>query len=100
MPIEKSKWNEGKLVYPLKEKILLFLSRNPDEAFTLKEIVKGIGYSIQVVLQGYGDAPESQFRSTLDELMEEGLVEIRTTQNKKEPYYIATKKAISTMSIT
>jgi len=92
MPIENSDWNSGKKVYPLKEKILLFLRNNSERAFNLKEIIQGTGYSIQVVMEGYGDAPESQFRSTLDTLMEEGTVEIRTVNNKKELYYKAVTK--------
>ena len=93
MPIESSEWSTEKKFYSLKEKILLFLRENPEKAFNIKEIVKGTGYSLQVVLQGYGDAPESEFMDNLNTLMEEGLVEIRKSENRVL-YYKATKKAI------
>jgi Fe2+ or Zn2+ uptake regulation protein len=95
MPIKNSEWDSGKRTYPLREKILFFLRNNSDKALNIKEIVEGTGYSIQVVLQGYGDAPESQFRSTLDALVEEGFIEIRSINNGKELYYKATEKANS-----
>ncbi len=78
MPIDSAEWNLGKIVYSLKEKILIFLKKNPDKAFNIKEIIEGTGYSIQVVMLDYGDAPESRFRRTLENLEEEEAIEIRS----------------------
>ena len=86
-PIDIVDWNLGKKVYPLKEKILSFLMKSPDKAFDIKEIVEGTGYSIQEVMQGYGDAPEWQFRRTLETLMEEGFVEIRAIKSMGDELY-------------
>lgn len=88
-PIEIADWNSGKKVYTLKEKILSFLMKNPDKAFDIKEIIEGTGYSIQIVMQDYGAAPESRFRRTLENLAEEGSVEIRAIKKSigEELYY-------------
>jgi hypothetical protein len=77
LPIDIADWNSGKKVYTLKEKISSFLSKNPDKAFDIQEIIDGTGYSIQVVMQDYGATPESRFRRTLENLAEEGSIEIR-----------------------
>lgn len=93
MPIEAAEWNSGKIVYPLKQKILVFLQSNIDKAFDIKEIIEGTGYSIQVSMLDYGYAPESRFRRTLEKLAEDGFVEIRSIKKTigQEFYY----KAIS-----
>lgn len=90
-PEDMASWNSEKKVYTLKEKILSFLNKSPDKAFDIKEIIEGTGYSIQVVMEGYGDAPESLFRRTLENLTEEGSVETRTTKKTigEELYYRA-----------
>ena len=49
MPIDFADWNSGKKVYTLKEKISSFLSKNPEKAFDIKEIIEGTGYSIQIL---------------------------------------------------
>jgi hypothetical protein len=77
LPIDIADWNSGKKVYTLKEKISSFLSKNPDKAFDIQEIIDGTGYSIQVVMQDYGATPESRFSRTLETLAEEGSIEIR-----------------------
>jgi hypothetical protein len=89
MPIDVAEWNSGKIVCSLKEKILSFLMSNPDKAFDIKEIIEGTGYSIQVVMEGYGMTPESKFRLTLENLEEEGSVEIRAIKKSigEELYY-------------
>ena len=78
-------------MYTLKEKILSFLSKNPDKAFDIQEIIEGTGYSIQVVMQDYGATPESRFRRTLETLAEEGSIEIRAIKKTmgEELYYRA-----------
>lgn|GEM_PF-6040206 len=90
-PEDMASWNSGKKVYTLKEKILSFLSKSPDKAFDIKEIIEGTGYSIQVVMENYGDAPETLFRRTLENLTKEGSVETRTTKKTigEELYYRA-----------
>ena len=67
------------------------MRKSPNKAFDIKEIIEGTGYSIQVVMENYGDAPESLFRSTLENLTEEGSVETRTTKKTfgEELYYRA-----------
>jgi hypothetical protein len=89
MPIDITKFNSGKIECSLKEKILSFLTNNPDKAFDIKEIIEGTGYSIQVVMEGYGMTPESKFRLTLENLGEEGSVETRAIKksNGEELYY-------------
>ena len=89
MPIDVNEFNSGKLEYSLKEKILSFLMNNSDKAFDIKEIIEGTGYSIQVVMEGYGMTPESKFRLTLEKLEEEGSVETRTIKksSREELYY-------------
>jgi hypothetical protein len=57
------------------------LRKDPDKAFDMKEIIEGTEYSIQVVMQGYVEAPESQFRHTLENLIEEGSIEARTIRS-------------------
>ena len=84
-------WNSGMKIYSLKEKILSFLRKNPDKAFNIREIIEGTGYSVQVVMEGYGDVPERQFRHTLEHLTEEGSVEARAIKksNGEELHYKA-----------
>ena len=67
------------------------MRKSPNKAFDIKEIIEGTGYSIQVVMENYGDAPESLFRSTLENLTEEGSIETRTTKKTfgEELYYRA-----------
>jgi len=89
MPIDITEFNSGKVECSLKEKILSFLMNNPDKAFDIKEIIDGTGYSIQVVMEGYGMTPESKFRLTLEKLEEEGSVETRAIKKSigEELYY-------------
>jgi uncharacterized protein YwgA len=89
MPIDITEFNSGKIECSLKEKILSFLMNNPDKAFDIKEIIEGTGYSIQVVMEGYGMTPESKFRLTLENLEDEGSVETRAIKksNGEELYY-------------
>lgn len=93
MPIDVNEWNSGRIVYPLKERILFFLRNYPDKAFDIQEIIEGTGYSVTVVMMGYGKAPEIRFRRTLESLMEEGSVEIRAIRKTsgEELYYKAVK---------
>jgi hypothetical protein len=89
MPIDITEFNSEKIVCSLKEKILSFLMNNPDKAFDIKEIIEGTGYSVQVVMEGYGMTPESKFRLTLENLEEEGSVETRAIKksNGEKLYY-------------
>ena len=89
MPIDLTEFNLGKVECSLKEQILSFLMNNPDKAFDIKEIIEGTGYSIQVVMEGYGLTPESKFRLTLENLEEEGSVETRAIKKSsgEELYY-------------
>jgi hypothetical protein len=89
MPIDVNEFNLGKVECSLKEKILSFLMNNPNKAFDIKEIIEGTGYSIQVVMEGYGMTPESKFRLTLENLEEEGSVETRAIKKSsgEELYY-------------
>jgi hypothetical protein len=89
MPIDTNDWNSGKKENTLKQDILIFLKKNPDRAFDIKEIIEGTGYSIQVSMQEYGEAPESRFRKILEMLSNEGNVEIRAIKKtiEEELYY-------------
>ena len=89
MPIDITEFSSGKIVCSLKERILSFLMNNPDKAFDIKEIIEGTGYSVQVVMEGYGMTPESKFRLTLENLEEEGSVETRAIKKSigEELYY-------------
>ena len=51
----------------------------------------GTGYSLQVVFENYGDAPESEFQQVLESLREEGQVEIRAAK-KGQLFYRAAPK--------
>jgi hypothetical protein len=101
-PIDNSNWNSGKKSYTFKERILLFLEANPDKAFSLKEIIEGMGYSLPVVMENYGDHPASQFREVLEDLAEENFVEIRSIRKSfggQELYYKAISKAKNAYTI-
>ncbi len=98
MPIDIADWNSGKRVYPLRTKILSFLKKTPDKAFDIKEIIEGTGYSIQVVMEDYGETPEGRFSRILENLAEEGLVEIRAIKKPigEELYYRAVSQETKT----
>jgi hypothetical protein len=48
LPIGKDEWKSGSKYAAFEEQILSFLKRNQDSAFTLSEIVAGLGYSIEI----------------------------------------------------
>jgi hypothetical protein len=89
IPADLNEWNSGKREYTIKQKIILFLNKNYDQAFNIKEIIEGIGYQIEVVMQDYGETPQSRFRRILEILAEEGSVEIRAINRtgREELYY-------------
>ena len=48
MPIGKEEWKSGSKYATFEERILSFLKRNQGSAFTLSEIVVGLGYTIEI----------------------------------------------------
>lgn len=44
MPISKREFQKGRIVYPIEDTIRAILRKNPDKAFTVKEVAEGVGY--------------------------------------------------------
>jgi hypothetical protein len=89
MPITSSEWNSGK-VHSLERRIMDFLNRseNVDRAFSLQEIIRGLGYEMKI------DDPfhlitKSDVQRALDNLVKHKYVEEKKIEGimGKEIYY-------------
>ncbi len=80
MPINEAEWKSGNKVDTFETQILSFLRKNQSTAFTLSEIVIGLGYKIEIRnfesfvggVTGYW-----LFQNAIENLLKEGAVEAR-----------------------
>jgi hypothetical protein len=80
MPIGKEEWKSGVKNTTFEERILEFLKRNQNNAFTLAEIVTGLGYKIEINDLGSfvsGVAGYWLFQNAIENLVKQGVVEGR-----------------------
>jgi hypothetical protein len=80
MPIRKEEWQSGSKLDTFEKQMLSFLKKNQDSAFTLYEIVKGLGYKIEIRDFGSfvdGVAGYWLFQNAIANLVKEGNVEAR-----------------------
>ena len=94
MPIGKEEWKSGNKYATFEERILSFLKRNEGVAFTLSEIVKGLGYNIEIRDFGSfvsGVAGYWLFQNAIEYLVKQGTVEAREIKqpNGVQIYYRA-----------
>ena len=95
MPIGKEEWDSACKSDTFEKRILSFLKKNPDNAYTLPEIVSALGYSIEIRDFGSfvgGVAGYWLFQNAIENLVKEGSLEARKIkQNTEEQtYYKAT----------
>jgi hypothetical protein len=94
LPIGKDEWEQGRTWETTEGKVLLFLTKNPDKAFSLSEIVSGIG---KVSTVGGAWSFVADFFSlwvvqdALTTLIDEGRVKARVIEREtgEETYYMA-----------
>jgi len=85
LPISKDEWDTGRIKKTREDRILDFLNKNPDTAFTLLEICSGVGEITQKAdYKGMiGDLLCALlFQNALDDLIEADKVEARTIKTK------------------
>jgi hypothetical protein len=95
MPIGIEEWNSGIKLDTFEKQILSFLRKNQDSAFTLPEIVTGLGYSIEIRDFGSfvgGVAGYWLFQNAIENLVKEGTVEARKIKQlgEEQTYYKST----------
>lgn len=95
MPIGKEEWNSGSKSSSFETQILSFLRRNRDTAYTLSEIIAGLGYHVDIRDFGSfigGVAGYWVFQNAIEALVKEGSVEARQIEQigGKQTYYRAT----------
>ena len=94
MPIGKDEWKSGSKYSTFEERIISFLRSNRDSAFTLSEIVTGLGYVIEINNFGSfvsGVAGYWLFQNAIEYLVKQGTVEAREIKQPtgKQIYYRA-----------
>jgi hypothetical protein len=94
MPIGKDEWKSGNKYLTFEERIKSFLSTNKDSAFTLSEIVTGLGYTIEINDLGSfvgGVAGYWLFQNAIENLVKQGTVEAKEIKQPtgKQIYYRA-----------
>jgi hypothetical protein len=80
MPIGKEEWNSGNIMETFENQILSFLKKNPENAFSLSEIVTGLGYKVEIRELGSfvsGVAGYWLLQNAIDNLLKQGTVEAR-----------------------
>jgi hypothetical protein len=91
MPIGKEEWDSACKSDTFEKRILSFLKKNPDNAYTLPEIVSALGYSIEIRDFGSfvgGVAGYWLFQNAIENLVKEGSLEARKIkQNTGEQTY-------------
>jgi hypothetical protein len=95
MPISEEEWNSGNKLDTFEKRILSFLRKNQNTAYSLPEIVSALGYNIEIRDMGSfvgGVAGFWLFQNAVENLVKEGTVEARKiTKNMGEQiYYRAT----------
>lgn len=93
LPISKDQFNQGKEAVPLEERVLGFLTKHPDQAYTVREIVQ------EVIAPNLEDPTEKltyadhylSVQISLAGLMKEGKVSgsIVETAGKRDVYFLA-----------
>jgi hypothetical protein len=94
MPIGKEEWKSGIKYTTFEERILSFLKNNQNSAFTLSEIVLGIGYTIEIRDLGSfvsGVAGYWLFQNAIENLVKQGTVEAKEIKQSagQQIYYRA-----------
>jgi hypothetical protein len=94
MPIGKDEWKSGNKYLTFEERIKSFLKTNQDSAFTLSEIVTGLGYTIEINDLGSfvsGVAGYWLFQNAIENLVKQGTVEAKEIKQPtgKQIYYRA-----------
>lgn len=94
MPIGKDEWKSGNKYLTFEERIMSLLRTNQDSAFTLSEIVTGLGYVIEINDFGSfvsGVAGYWLFQNAIENLVKQGVVEAREIKQPtgKQIYYRA-----------
>ena len=91
MPIGKEEWDSACKSDTFEKRILSFLKKNPDNAYTLPEIVSALGYNIEIRDFGSfvgGVAGYWLFQNAIENLVKEGSLEARKIkQNTGEQTY-------------
>jgi hypothetical protein len=91
MPIGKEEWDSACKSDTFEKRILSFLRKNRDNAYTLPEIVSALGYSIEIRDFGSfvgGVAGYWLFQNAIENLVKEGSLEARKIkQNTGEQTY-------------
>jgi hypothetical protein len=80
MPVGQEEWKAGVKHATFEERILDFLRRNQNNAFSLAEIVIGLGYKIEISDFGSfvsGVAGYWLFQNAIENLVKQGTVEGR-----------------------
>ena len=95
MPIGAEEWNSGIRSDTFEKRILSFLRKNKDAAYTLPEIVTTLGYTIEIRDLGSfvgGVAGFWLFQNAIENLVKEGTVEARkiVKGGGEQTYYKAT----------
>ena len=95
MPIGKDEWNSGIKSDTFETRILSFLRKNRDAAYTLSEIVAGLGYHIEIRDFGSfigGVAGYWVFQNAVENLVNERTAEARKIKQTigEQIYYKAT----------
>jgi hypothetical protein len=95
VPIGKDEWNSGSKSDTFETQILSFLRSRQDCAFTLSEIVAGLGYHIEIRDFGSfigGVAGYWVFQNAVENLVKDGTVESRKIKQTigEQTYYKAT----------
>lgn len=94
MPVEIEEWKKGSKYTTFEERILDFLKRNQNNAFSLAEIVTGLGYKIEIDDFGSfvsGVAGYWLFQNAIENLVKQGMIEARTIKQAsgEQIYYRA-----------
>jgi hypothetical protein len=95
MPISEEEWNSGIETETFEKQILAFLRKNRNYAFTLSEIVTGLGYKIEIRnFESFvgGVAGYWLFQNAIANLVKENTVEARKIKHDsgEQTYYKAT----------
>jgi len=95
VPIGAEEWNSGIRSDTFEKRILSFLRKNKEAAYTLPEIVTTLGYTIEIRDLGSfvgGVAGFWLFQNAIENLVKEGTVEARkiVKGGGEQTYYKAT----------
>lgn len=94
MPISKDEWNAGRKLETPESRVLLFLRNKREQAFTLGEIARGIGYATewQDVWGFIGTVANLwEVQNAVSMLIKEGTVKAKVVKKAigEDTYYMA-----------